>query len=702
MTFLRPLVISIVAVLLIASAGAWWYFFGPNAVSAAQLVPGDTLAFATIPNAAGIGADYETSQLKKLVDSPNMQPVFDSIAKIAGQKNLDLLKFFLPNLSGQSFVALTHFDVNKPDETGFVAGMKPKPGQENFDAFVQQVNAAYPDLLRETTTGKSNLLGVDYQWIEGKNAKGRICVARYRGWIVTAWGEASLQDWLERMQGKPATPSLADNADYKKSVDRVGKDSQALLYFNYHDLMGFVLQPLARINPGQAAYLTKKITGLGGAAVGTRFEHGEIVDRFSVLESRQAQIESGVSTEPCPFETLKFTGPNTLFYLGMSMNWGQVWKNFQEQSETSNPMLKTLIARMQAWAQGEKLDLQKNIIDPLGSEYSMQLEWDPESLYPDIGIYLKVDKPDDFKPTIAALIDTIRKDVGVLAVITELNSNGRNYATLKTVTPMPIAPTMTEDGPWFGLFLNEQHAVRSFARDESAGLLHNDDFNRQIGGKRNGAMQLVFFDTPHFMDHAYRAALPYVSMGAMFNPKLGALLKGRQLPPDLAWLAPIGTWSTVCSLDDEGATGYSISGIGNQSILMAGGMVAAAFGLESSGLLPQHHYTQATPAPPVSGAPVPVPGMTNSAPVIATPPAPNAATNAAPADTNAPSATPATMTNAAPTDTNTAPADTNTPPAAMTNAAPIDTNAAPADTNAPATTAPTNSDANPSVTPPAH
>jgi hypothetical protein len=717
MTLLRSVVGIVVALVLVAIAGAWWYFFGPNTVSAAQLVPGDSLVFAVIPNAAAIGTGYETSQLKKLVDSPNVQPLLDRLTELVGQKKLDLLKLFLPNLSGQSFVALTHFDPNKPDETGFVAGLKPKPGMENFDAFIAQVNATYPDLLRETTTGKGNLLGVDYQWIQGVHAPGRICVARYHGWIVTTWGEASLQDWLERMQGKPATPSLADNADYKKSLDRVGKDSQAIVYFDYRGVVGLWTQRLARTNPGQAAYLTRKLATVGGGAIGSRFEHGEIVDRFSVLQPRQAQLDNGMTATPCPFDTLKFTGPNTRFYLAANVNWAQIWKGLQDQLNAAAPPARALLDQLNSWAQSEHLDVQKNIIDPLGSEYSLQMEWDPDAIYPDLGFFLKVDKPDDFKPTIAAIVDTIRQRFATSAVITEINSNGHNYATLKTVRPIPFAPTITEDGPWFGLFLNEQHAVRSFARDESAGLLHNDDFNRQIGDKRQGATEIIFFDSPAFLDHAYRTALPYVSIGAMFNPTLAALLKDRQLPPDLTWLAPMGTWSAVISRDDDGMTGYSTSGIGNQGILMGAGLGGSVVALQMSGLLPRHHYTAVTPAAPIPVIPPPVvtPGanlLPNGPSPVVPSPISAAGTNTAPADNTTPSApamTNATSTLTPPPDavTNPPPADTN--PAmsnALTNTAPAETNAMPAPdaatvpTNAVPAPAPvTHSDANPPVTP---
>jgi hypothetical protein len=675
MTLARSVGLVVLLVLLVAGAGAWWYFLGPSTISSAKLVPANTLFFASIPNATPLAAGYETSQLKKLVDSPNAQPIFDYLTRTLGPKNLDLLKALAPDLSGQSFLALTHFDTGKPEETGFVAAMKPKPGLDRFDSFVQQVEAAYPDLLKETKTGKGNLLGVDYQWIEGANAPGRVCVARYHGWIVTTWGEASLQDWLERIQGKSASPSLGDSADYQKSLGRVGQDSQAIVYLDYKDLGGLFAQFIAKTNPAQADYLTKKLSALGGAVIGSGFESGNIVDRFSVLESHQAQVDSGLAADPCPFDTLKFTGPNTRFYFAANVNWSQVEKNLQDQSGAGNPGMKLISDQLVSWAQGEKLDLDKNVIAPLGEEYSLQLEWDPDATYPDLGLFFKLNKPDDFKPTIAAIVDTARKLFATSAVITEENANGHNYATLKMVQPLPIAPTITEDGDYFGIFLNEQHAVRSFSRDATAGLLHNDDFNRQIGDKRQGALELLYFDSPAFLDQAYRKALPFVSMGAMFNPTIANVLKDHQLPPDLTWLAPIGTWSLVVKSDDDGITGYSTSGIGNQGVFLGAGLGGSFFALQTLGFLPHHRYTQPTvpagspllppgtlgnPTPPVAPAPpVPVPAPTD------------ATTNAAPV--------PVPDVTAAPSATNTPPAETNPAPATTDSNAPASTPATPPD-----------------------
>jgi hypothetical protein len=626
MTLLRGIAIALVAIVLLAGAGLAFYLFGPNAVSSAQLVPGDTILFASIPNAASIAGGYETSQLKKLVDAPQTQPLFDEIQHVMGDKNLALLKVFLPDLSGQSFVALTHFDPNHPLEAGFVAAMKPKPGTDNFDTFVTQVNAAYPDLARETKTGQDKLLGVDYKWIEGAHSPGRICVAHYHGWIVTAWGEGSLQDWIERMQGKSATPSLADNADYKKSLDRIGAGSQAVLYLDYHAMMQLLIDHLDQQTPGFGPQMQKQLAGIGPAAIGASFDHGEIADHFSILEPKEAQLAHGMTAEPCAFETLKFTGPDTLLYLAASVDWNKIWQNFQAQVSAQPAAFHLVFDQLNSWAQGENIDVQKNIFDALGSEYSMQMEWPPDESYPDLGIFLKIDKPDAFKPVITAIVDGARKAFATTGVITEMSSGGLHFATLKLVSPMPISPTITEDGPWFGLFLNPTHAVRSMARDESRGLLHNDDFNREIGDQRQGAAEIVYFNSPRFFDRTYRTALPFVSMGAMFNPTLASLLKDRNLPPDLTWLAPMGPWGVVVKSDDDGLTGYSRSGIGNQGIMLGVGAGLSAGALEMSGLLPHQpapHFTAPVPGNP-NATPPPPPGAVVTPPAPAIAPAPAA------------------------------------------------------------------------------
>jgi hypothetical protein len=591
-----------ILLLLGLSAGVWWYLFGANKIDGAELVPANTVAFANIPNAASLVAGYETSQLKTLVNSPNAQPIHDAIVNLIGSKNLDLLYTFLPNLSGQSFIAITHFDYDHLENVGLVAAMKPKAGMGDFDAFLEKLKDTWPNVLRQGKTGTGSVDGVSYDWIQGPSALDKICVARVDGWIVTTWGEASLQDWLERYQRKSSTPSLAQDPDYQKSVARVGKNPMTILYLNGHALMTSLPQTMVKPIP------------IGGIALTSQFAGGEIMDHFSVLLPRQAQIDLGASVDPCSFDTLKFTGPNTRFYWAFNFNWKQFYQNIVAQPAGSsapppvNPAAVLLLSLLNTYAQGTGVDVQKNIIDPLGSEMSVQVEWNPDTTYPEVGFFVKLDKPDDFKPTTTAIIDSVHKMYATSAVVNELNSNGQNFASLHFVQAAPITPTITEGGPYFGVFSTENQAVRSFQRDASLCLTNNANFIRQIGDKRNGASQIMFLDSPPLLDRGYQTAMPYLSIASMFNKDIAAMLHGSQLPQDLSWLAPMGTWSCVATPDDDGFQGYSVSGIGNQGVLFIGGAFEAATVMQSIGILPKaSSLPWGTPAPNPQILPTPSP-----------------------------------------------------------------------------------------------
>jgi hypothetical protein len=635
-TALRLALIGLILILVLGAA-AWYYLFGPNQVAAAELVPGDTVVFATIPNGARLVADYQTSQLKTLVDAPQAKPLLESLTSLVGPRNLDLLQIFLPEMSGQSFFAVTHFDSDHPAQVGLISGLRPKAGIGNFDDFIDKLKATYPGIMGQGTTGTGQVEGLDYQWIRGPGAADKICVARYRGWIVTGWGEAALQDWWERVQKKAATPSLAQNPDYQKSLARVGVDSEAVLYLDYHAILGLLQRQMTPNNPSAAGYLARKFQALGAFAVGTGFAHGQLADHFSFLIPSQAQADLGMPG-PCAFDTLKFTGTDTRFYWGGSSNFSQIWKNLQEQAAQTppvNPMVSSWVIDLQNWAQSRNLDLQKNIIGPLGHEFSVQAEWSSDSTYPEAGLFVKLDQPDDFKPVEEAIIDTARQAYSTSGVINEINSDGQSFATLKFIQSLPISPTITEDGPYFGLFLTENQAVRAFKRDASVGLLNNPDFQNQVGDKWKGASHLVFLDSPQLFDRAYQTALPYIPLAAMFNRTLGALLLNRTLPPDLGWLKPIGTWSFVGSLDDDGLKGYSISGIGNQGIFLAGGLGAGAAAWQAS-----RHPAPQTFVP--SAAPSESPTQPAVPPIAAPPLTANPGTAVPPGDSTNTAPTPPT------------------------------------------------------------
>jgi hypothetical protein len=633
-SFLLLLGVAFLLFLAVLGGGVWWYLFGTNEIESAELVPANTIFFASIPNAATLLEGYESSQAKTLLASPNMKPMHDSIVEFLGQKNIDLFHQFEPNLSGQSFVAITHFDPDHPEKVGLIAAMKPKAGLGDFGTFVEKVKATWPDVIKQGTTGTGNVSGVDYQWIQGPGSPDKICVAQIGGWIVTTWGEASLQDWIERYKGKSTTSSLAKDLNYVKATASVGEAPMTLLYVNYHLVIDALQKQMQKTNPVAGDYLAQKLESVGGGAVGTRFENGEIVDRFALTFPHPAQEATGMGVGPCAFDTLKFTGPDTRFYWASNMNWKQSAKNMRDQATPSahtSPIATSGVTFLQNWTRDAGLDGEHDIVDSLGSEISIQVEWPADATYPEAGVFVKLDHPETFRPVITAIMATARREYGDTATIKELNEGSQHFAALEFTQPSILTPTITEDGDYFGFFLSENQAVRSFKRDAAAGLTHNANFTRQIGDKKNGAAQILFLDSPYLLDRAYRTAMPYLTFAEMFNKQIAGYLAGKELPPDLGWLAPVGSWSCVITPDEEGIRGYSVSGIGNQGIFLSGAAGGTVSLLQSLGILPKQAMapgsiflpgTPPVPAPLGAGPVAPTSPTTGGAPFPALPPPP--------------------------------------------------------------------------------
>ena len=109
-----PVILSVGAFLFLVVAGAagvWWYLFGPNEIDSAELVPGNTIAFASIPNGAMIVEALQTSQAKQLLDSPNIKPLHDYAVDMIGKKNVDLwmrsCRISAGNRSSRSPISIT-------------------------------------------------------------------------------------------------------------------------------------------------------------------------------------------------------------------------------------------------------------------------------------------------------------------------------------------------------------------------------------------------------------------------------------------------------------------------------------------------------------------------------------------------------------------------------------------------------------------
>ena len=335
--FLLLLGIAFLLLLAALGGGAWWYLFGTNEIESAELVPANTIFFASIPNAATLLEGYQTSQAKTLLESPNLQ----SAARLAreparAKKCRPASRDFAPNLSGQSFLAVTHFDYDHPEKVGLIAAMKPKAGLGDFGTFVEKIKAAWPDVIKQGKTGTGTRGRRRVPVDPGPRRAGqRFAWRRSTAGSSRPGARPRCRIGSSGTRAGPAPPVSRRIINYVKAIGSVGDAPMTLLYINYHLVIDILQQADARRRIRSRAITWRRSSRPSAARRWARgLRSGEIVDRFSLIfpasrrRSRLAWASGRVA-----FDTLKFTGPDTRFYWASTINWKQYAKNLRDQGD---------------------------------------------------------------------------------------------------------------------------------------------------------------------------------------------------------------------------------------------------------------------------------------------------------------------------------------------------------------------------------
>ena len=206
-----------------------------------------------------------------------------------------------------------------------------------------------------------------------------------------------------------------------------------------------------------------------------------------------------------------------------------------------------------------------------------------DTTYPEIGIFVKksTSPETDFKPAITAIIEAALPQKAYTinsAVVTELNYQRPGFRRARSLSSRRPSCYRYHhrDRPVFRhLFLGEPG--RAFllpgCRFDPSCLTTPISAVRS-GTKRNGASQIGFVDTPHpGLDRAlsHRDALPVDRFCPCLTRTSPPLAPGQEPAARSDLARPPWAPGRISSLtpDNEGLQGYSVSGIGNQGILMA-------------------------------------------------------------------------------------------------------------------------------------
>lgn len=580
----------VVLVLLIAAGVIGWLLVRQQSISVATVLPADTMMLARIPDGWATAKKYEKSKLKEVVESDELGFIVSYLLTATAQdagidifKNLEkaeeLTDLFWQNLSGECFIAIFDLDLKELEKNGLVAGLRPYPGTNNLENFISRVKAEMADELGGQATGTSEYGGVAYEWVELSEGF-RLCQGAVGQWSITAIGEGAFHRFIDSVND-PKGAKLVDNAEYKGVAAELKKPMDAQFFFNFLPLKEKLLDQMES-DPALAddvPMLREAYGPVTAFGAGMRFtDSRDVEDVWISLMPLKDRPDLGATFEPCAYRTLRYTNSSTVVYFAQNIDWKRYW-DYLVKLYSNSPDLIQGLTMVESSFKAFGLDLQTNVLDALGPEIGLQMDWPDSAPAPDAALYLEVVDWTAFTPVVKALMayskEQTADQLGASAPLGEWSSeiiDGGVELQTFTIPGNAFSPTLISKGPLFGLFMTRDSAVRILAGSEEDTILTQPAFTSlNIDTKDTSSLTYVQMST--LVARSYETLKSLAQMAALFAPDLAQQFDPDSLPDALEVARPLGAWAMIAYVTPEAGLAQSVSAIGNPivpSALMMG------------------------------------------------------------------------------------------------------------------------------------
>ncbi len=577
------------------------------------LIPDSVLTFIWIPDNSATKERLSTTSYHSLYTHPDsirlfqlaheqlqkaLQPTF---TKYPATKELHtLLTETIPALynadNGESFFAITAIQPATQDGIHIIGGIRPKANDTSalkeiftrIQEYYQKHIASLP-ILQKTgnhlTHGTATHDGTPYQWIEIKidTFSLRFCLATHKDWYLYSISEAPLKQFIDALNGKNIpTASIASHPIIKQKLNTKPLPECLAFYDNSKIIPLFVdyclnLLPTfpSSIEENKEAFqffLTKSLKEqkhyaqyTATSISDTRIENNQIRDHttsFGMSETVK-QTYKQLTAPPLKLDTLALTHPTTLIYAAFTADFVSLY-DFLKKLYSIDPILADAFNQIDRLPQKINLDLEKNILAPLGPECAFALDWPESSIYPHLSLWIQTKDPAAFKPTADLLLNALRESpTGMYA--NKKETQHQDHTLIAYEIPMIIGytPTLVAGPKGVGIFPHPEAAHRFLdgSAKENETLRASATFNAQVLAPLQSLKKVntaAYAHPARIAQRAYTALAPTIMMagGALFPEKTKDFFRSHPLPKDIQFTEALGEWTMLYYADDKNEDTY--------------------------------------------------------------------------------------------------------------------------------------------------
>lgn len=581
------------------------------------LVPGTTLAFASLEDVGRWKERYASTALGRLAADPEMQafsrPIEEDVQKLmhappgedgkdgrGGRGGFDLppiaLEAFeqLQGLSGQAAVAVVGWPKEAPPS---IAACLDFGGR--ISDFVKFMKRLEGELQKEEGGDKAPLKSQERNgrtwWVLGGEGEKVTVHATTLGTAILLSTDAL---WLEGVVGSEAQPlkgSLAESAAFARVKARAGGADAALFVFaNVPEILERApIEPDAR-NVANALGLDT----IHGAGYGCAFKGDGFLDTL-VIDAPKSDhgLLKLLETKAVTHRALAIAPSSAILYSESGVSVSSLLPKVRDVVERASPKdLGEFDEGIREVNEALGLDLQKDLLAGFADETALWLGLPPTGgLYPEVGVAVAVKDPEAFERTFASAVDglaaRLAKDGKVTAAPRVIEYHGRRLHVLdlssarKDLVPFTPTWTMIDDRLVVTLVPHAMKEIVLRVEAKEAGLSGEEDVRALLRAAPENHGGFEYVDLQAVANFLYDTAVPALQTAAKPNLlPIPVRLDWAQLPAARTVRPYFRSLGFFLTSDDDGLRLSVHSPIPAVPLIGAAGAAAALFAVRREGM----------------------------------------------------------------------------------------------------------------------
>lgn len=549
---MKKIFVILLAILVLFAAYAVWTLRDTGPADAAELLPTETVALASIPDLPRTASRWPKTTLAKIGAEPEMKAFLERPFQYltqdhGGSEAAGILWKLKP---GRIFTAVVSMSSN---DAAALVGFQFWGGKSGHDMAVARLREELSKSGPSLELARESYNGVEI--VSSKHGAHTLYNASQGQWGFLSNNLATIKDAIDRASGRKKEGSLAENPRYKEVLEKLLKDADLLFFCQPQSAVETLLEVGSSLGAQPIPQQVEQLRKVEAVGATTMLDEANLRDRIFVLRRNPPDIGA------LSHHGMKLTSPETVAYFDFASDFRQI------STAASNAITAGLLNA----ASVRNSRLPQLFPEAFGPDCAISISWTPERMTPTGLIAIQIKDQTKADEAVQEALSLFPE-----ASVTELD--GVRYVSFPLQSAFANPTLALVDGFLILGISSEElsQAMQSFKSGQT--LEKSPGFASAVTSYRAANEVFGYVDSRALFERSFPKLRQVIIFGAAIMPGASEIIDGSKLPETETIARHLGP---IVYSQTRIPEGYLIESSGpitmNQAFLIAAAAGAAFF-----------------------------------------------------------------------------------------------------------------------------